>query len=41
MKIDISNAIYVFNIDGYIGNSTRNEIEYAINNRKKVLYHEK
>ena len=39
-KIDISDAIYVFNIDGYIGNSTRNEIEYAKNNGKEVIYHE-
>lgn len=40
-KIDISDAIYVVNIDGYIGNSTKNEIEYAINNGKEVIYHER
>ena len=39
-KIDISDAIYVVNIDGYIGNSTKNEIEYANNNGKEVIYHE-
>lgn len=39
-KIDISDAIYVVNIDGYIGSSTRNEIEYAIKNGKEVIYHE-
>lgn len=39
-KIDISDAIYVVNIDGYIGNSTRNEIEYEKNNGKEVIYHE-
>ncbi len=39
-KIDISDSIYVVNIDGYIGNSTRNEIEYALENGKEVLYHE-
>lgn len=39
-KIDISDAIYVVNIGGYIGNSTKNEIEYAINNAKEVIYHE-
>ncbi len=39
-KIDISDAIYVVNIDGYIGNSTKNEIEYAIKNGKEVIYHE-
>lgn len=40
-KIDISDAIYVVNIDGYIGDSTKNEIEYAKNNGKEVIYHEK
>lgn len=40
-KIDISDAIYVVNINGYIGNSTKNEIEYAKNNGKEVIYHEK
>ena len=39
-KIDISDAIYVVNIDGYIGNSTKKEIEYALNNGKEVIYHE-
>ena len=40
-KIDISDAIYVVNIHGYIGESTRKEIEYAKNNGKEVIYHEK
>ena len=40
-KIDVSDAIYVVNIDGYIGNSTKNEIEYAKNNGKEVIYHER
>ena len=39
-KIDISDAIYVVNIDGYIGDSTKNEIEYALKNGKEVIYHE-
>ncbi len=39
-KIDISDAIYVVNIGGYIGNSTKSEIEYAINSGKEVIYHE-
>ena len=38
-KIDISDAIYVVNIDGYIGNSTNNEIKYAIKKGKEVIYH--
>ena len=40
-KIDVSDAIYVVNIGGYIGNSTKSEIEYAIVNGKEVLYHER
>lgn len=37
-KIDISDAIYVLNVGKYIGHSTRNEIEYARNAGKMVLY---
>jgi len=40
-KIDISDAIYVVNINEYIGKSTKNEIEYAKNNGKEVIYHER
>ena len=40
-KIDISDAIYVININGYIGESVRNEIEYAKSKNKEVIYHEK
>jgi len=36
-KIDISDAIYVVNVDGYIGSSTKNEIEYAKNLGKEIL----
>ncbi len=39
-KIDISDAIYVVNIDGYIGNSTKSEIEYAKSKNKEIIYHE-
>ena len=39
-KIDISDAIYVVNVDGYIGSSTKNEIEYATETGKEVMYHE-
>ena len=28
-KIDMADAIYVINVGGYIGSSTRSEIEYA------------
>ena len=37
-KIDMADAIYVINVDGYIGESTRSEIEYAKKNGKEVLY---
>ena len=37
-KIDISDAIFVVNVDGYIGNSTNKEIEYAKNLGKEVMY---
>ena len=36
-KIDMAGAIYVINPGGYIGESTRSEIEYAKANGKKVL----
>ena len=39
-KIDISDAIYVVNIGGYIGNSTTNEINYALSKGKEVIYHD-
>ena len=37
-RIDMADAIYVINPGGYIGESTRSEIEYAKANGKKVLY---
>jgi len=37
-KIDLADEIFVVNVDGYIGNSTRSEIEYAIRTNKKVNY---
>lgn len=37
-KIDISDKVFVCNYNGYIGESTRNEIDYAINIGKPVFY---
>ena len=37
-KIDMSDAIYVTNVDGYIGDSTLSEIEYAKAHDKKIMY---
>ena len=37
LKIDLSDSIYVVNPDGYIGQSTKEEIEYAISKGKKIM----
>lgn len=36
-KIDISDVIYVVNVNGYIGESTKKEIEYAKSLKKEIL----
>ena len=38
-KIKISDAIFVVNIDGYIGNSTKKEIEFAKSLGKEIIYY--
>jgi len=37
-KIDLSDGIFVINVGGYIGSSTRSEIEYAQKTGKGVRY---
>jgi NAD(P)H-nitrite reductase large subunit len=37
-KIDMADEIFVINPGGYIGESTRREIEYATRNNKTVKY---
>lgn len=37
-KIDVSDAIFVANVGGYIGESTKGEIEYARAHGKEILY---
>ena len=37
-KIDMADEIFVINVDGYIGSSTRSEIEYAKATGKSVRY---
>ncbi len=37
-KIDMADEIFVINVGGYIGESTRGEIQYAIENGKCVRY---
>ena len=39
-KIDMADAIYVINKDGYIGSSTRSEIQYALRTGKQIIYME-
>ena len=39
-KIDLSDAIYVVNIDGYIGESVNEEIKYALSNNIEIIYHQ-
>jgi hypothetical protein len=39
-KIDNSESVFVINVNGYIGESTRNEIEYAQKTNKKIYYYE-
>ena len=37
-KIDMADEIFVINVNGYIGDSTRSEIDYALKNGKSVRY---
>lgn len=40
-KIDISDGIYVVDIEGYIGQSVKKEIAYAQKHNKEIIYHSK
>jgi len=37
-KIDMADSIYVINVGGYIGESTKSEIEYARKHGKEIYY---
>ena len=37
-KIDMADEIFVINKNGYVGSSTKSEIEYAKKTGKKVVY---
>ena len=39
-KIDMADAIYVINKDGYIGSSTKSEIQYALKTGKQIIFME-
>ena len=38
-RIEVSDAIFVVNVNNYIGNSTNLEIEYAKNLGKEIIYY--
>lgn len=40
-KIDMADEIFVINKGGYVGSSTKSEIEYAMKTNKKVVFMEK
>lgn len=37
-RIDMADSIFVVNVGGYIGKSTKEEIEYAKKQKKEILY---
>jgi len=37
-KIDLADEVFILNVGGYIGSSTRSELEYAIAYGKRVRY---
>ena len=37
-KIDMADEIFVIDVDGYIGESTRSEIEYALSRQMPIRY---
>lgn len=39
-KIDMADSIYVINKGGYIGESTKSEIKYALEHNKPVMFME-
>jgi len=37
-KIDLADEVFVINVEGYMGESTKDEIEYALAHNKPVHY---
>lgn len=37
-KIDLADEVMILNVDGYIGDSTRSELNYAIKCNKEITY---
>lgn len=40
-RIDLADAVFIVNKNGYIGLQTSDEIEYAKKNNKEIIYMEK
>lgn len=40
-KIDLADEVLILNVGGYIGESTNNELQYAIQQMKKIRFLEK
>ncbi len=40
-RIEISDAIYIVNIGGYIGEAVSMELHFAQEHKKEIIYHEK
>ena len=38
-RIKLSDAILVVNVEGYVGNSTKSEIEFAKSLNKEIIYY--
>jgi len=38
-KMDLADSIYVIDVGGYVGESTRREIEYAQSHNKKIKFY--
>lgn len=38
-KIKLSDAVYIVNVNNYVGESTRSEIEYAKSLNKEIIYY--
>lgn len=37
-KIDLADEVYILNVDGYIGESTHRELEYAAQQHKEIRF---
>jgi hypothetical protein len=40
-KIDLADQVLILNVNGYIGESTSNELKYALSKNKKIIFLEK